>query len=61
MVILTFKASRTSKSLSSEAQPEYKEARDVARLFEGPARRFAEAKTPRRCEALNIWDDEHDL
>lgn len=61
MVIVTFKAPRTSESLTSEAQPGNSQARDVARLFEGAARRFAEAKTPRRCEALNIWDDEHDL
>lgn len=61
MVILTFNAPRTSESLSSDAQPENKQARDVARLFEGVGRRFLEAKTPRRCEALNIWDDEHDL
>lgn len=60
MVILTFKAPRTSKSRICEAQPENKQARDVARQFEGTARRFPEAKTPRRCEALSIWDDEHD-
>lgn len=61
MVILTFKVPRTSVSLGSDARPENKDARDVARLFEGAARRFAQAKTPRRCEALDIWDDEHDL
>lgn len=60
MVILTFKAPRTSESLISVGQPENKQARDIARLFEGTVRRFPEAKTPRRCEALNIWDDEHD-
>lgn len=61
MVILIFTVPRTSESLIIEAQPGNSQARDIARLFEGVGRRFPEAKTPRRCEALNIWDDEHDL
>nr|WP_314092276.1 hypothetical protein [uncultured Shinella sp.] len=61
MVILTFKAPRAAENLDCGPLFERREARDIARLVEGAAGRFSEAKKPLRCEALNIWDDEAGL
>ena len=58
MVILAFRAPRTTESPVRGVRLENGAVRDIARLVEGTAKRFPEAKKPLRCDALDIWDDE---